>query len=137
DAAPQALTGPITGPTTGPTTGRSKPGSRAVAALGLAVLLTAIAAVNVHAMRHGGASGFVADGESSTTRALGGSPPVTVTTHPSRLIPNVAAPDGSGGYAFDAPARFDPCQPIRYVISGAQPFEGANTMLTQALSEVS
>jgi len=119
------------------TVARSKPPYRAVAVLALAVLLVAIAAVNLHAMRHGGTTGFVADGESSTTRALGGSPPAKVTAHPSRLIPTVPPPAGSGGYVFDAPARFDPCQPIRYVISGTEPFAGANAMLTQALGEVS
>src|SRR3954467_7572784 len=62
DAPPQEVVAP--------TVARSQPPYRAVAVLALAVLLVAIAAVNLHAMRHGGTTGFVADGESSTTQAL-------------------------------------------------------------------
>jgi hypothetical protein len=64
-----------------------------------------------------------------------GSPPTIRTAHPQRLLPTVAAPAGHGGYTFEASARFDPCRPIRYVISGGEPFTGANAMLTQALAE--
>jgi len=126
---------------TAPTLARPRPRNRGVFGLVLALLLTAIVAVAVHGhldgSHRGGATGLVADGEGGTTRALGGSPPVTVTSHPSRLMPAVLAPAGAGGYVFDAPARFDPCQPIRYVVSGAEPFAGANALLTQVLSEVS
>ena len=116
---------------------RTKPRRRGVAVFGLVVLLAAIAAVNINAMRHGGASSFAADGETATGQALGGSPPVTTTAHPQRLLPAVSPPAGSGGYVFQADARFDACRPIHYVISGAEPFSGANAMLTQALGEAS
>ena len=66
-----------------------------------------------------------------------GSPPLTKVTDPHRLLPPVTAPAGVGGYTFEAAARWDPCQPIRYVVSGGEPFAGANAMLTQALGEAS
>ena len=134
DAAPQPLAAP--------TMTRPQPQSRGVVGRVAAVVLTAtLVAVGLHAnldgTHHGRATRYVADGEGGATQAFGGSPPVTVTAHPSRLLPTVAAPAGSGGYVFDAPARFDPCRPIRYVISGNEPFAGANALLTQVLGEVS
>jgi len=105
--------------------------------LGVAVLLSAVAAVNIHAMGHGSTSTFSAGGTSNTTRAFGGSPPVTTLSHPHRLLPAVPAVAGSGGYVFEADARWDPCRPIRYVIAGAEPFDGANALLTQTLDEAS
>ncbi|MDT4917471.1 MAG: hypothetical protein QOH89_2171, partial [Pseudonocardiales bacterium] len=100
-------------------------------------LIVAIAGVNIHAMRHGGATTFTADESGTTSQAFGGSPPVTVTAHPRRLLAPVVPPVGSGGYTYETDARWNPCQPIHYVVSGAEPFTGANQLLTQTLNEAS
>jgi hypothetical protein len=105
--------------------------------LGVVALLVAILGVNIQAMHHGGATAFTADESGTTVHAFGGAPPITVTRHPQRLLAPVAAPAGSGGYAYQGSARWDPCQPIHYVVSGAEPFTGANQLLTQALNEAS
>jgi len=114
-----------------------KPGHRGLVGLTLSVLLAVVAAVVVHGARHSAQATVTADGSSATTQATGGAPPVTATAHPTRLLPAVTAPAGDGGYATDGDARWDPCQPVRYVVSGAEPFQGANALLTQALSEAS
>jgi hypothetical protein len=87
----------------------------------------------VQAAHHGVTSSMTGDlaGTSSTHT----SPPVSKVAHPQRLLPAVAPPTGAGGYTFEAAARWDPCQPIRYVVSGGEPFAGADAMLTQALAE--
>jgi hypothetical protein len=74
------------------------------------------------------------------TTAAGASPPVHKVAHPQRLLAAATPPAGTGGYALESrsrgqPVRWDPCQPIHYVISGTEPFTGANQMLTQALTE--
>ena len=69
--------------------------------------------------------------------------PVHHAVHRNRLLATVAAPAGSAPYAFaelgpdNSPVRWDPCTPIRYVISGNEPFPGAAVMLTSAINEVS
>ena len=105
--------------------------------LGVVALLVAILGVNLHAMRHGGATTLTADESGTTLHAFGGAPPIAVTAHPKRLLAPVAGPAGSGGYTYQGSARWNPCQPIHYVVSGAEPFTGANQLLTQALGEAS
>jgi hypothetical protein len=96
-------------------------------------MLVAFVAVRVQAAHHDVTASLTGDlsGLASST----GSPPVAKLAHPQRLLPPVATSAGAGGYTFEAAARWDPCQPIRYVISGGEPFAGANAMLTQALAE--
>src|SRR3954454_5902985 len=70
------------------------------------------------------------------------SPPAPLFAHPQRLLPSVTAPAGAGGYGWlvsdgGQPVRFDPCQPIHYVISGPARFGGATALLASAVSEVS
>ena len=114
---------------------KTRPGK--VVVLGLVALIVAIVGVNLHAMRHGGAITATADDSGTTLGAVGGAPPVTVTAHPHRLLASVTPPAGTGGYDYQGHARWSPCQPIRYAISGAEPFTGANQMLVQALGEAS
>jgi hypothetical protein len=63
-------------------------------------------------------------------------PPTHLTAKRQRLIPAVKGPSGAGGY-LAGNARWDPCQPIRYVISGIPPFPGAVQLLSSAIKEVS
>src|SRR5438067_5105811 len=106
---------------------------RLVALSAVAALLLVALAVRARTSVDGVTSSLTGDlgGMTSTTAA----PPVARLTHPQRVLPAVAPPAGSGGYTFEAAARWDPCRPIRYVISGGEPFSGANAMLTQALAE--
>ena len=109
----------------------------------LVLVAVALLVVLVAARGSGHATAMPATGEAAgLTSAAGVSPPVHRTAHPQRLLPVVAPPPGDGGYAFDAvghgrPALWDPCRPIHYVVSGTQPFAGANQLLAQALSEAS
>lgn len=116
---------------------QTNPRPNGVVVLGVLALLLAILGVNIHAMRHGGATALSADESGTTLQAFGGAPPVAVTAHPQRLLPAVPSPAGSGGYLYQDKARWNPCQPIHYVVSGTEPFTGANQLLTQALAEAS
>ena len=54
----------------------------------------------------------------------------------------MVAPTGQGPFAFEraaggVPPRFDPCRPVRYVVSGNEPFPGAGAVLTAAIAKVS
>lgn len=106
-----------------------------------AVLLVVAAGIRVEALRHGGTFSWGDLSNSTSTRAFGGTPPLKTTAHPQRLLP-AAQPQGSASYAFEnvtggKPIRWDPCQPIHYVVSGAEPFAGANALLVEALREAS
>ena len=118
-----------------PKTSLPRPGRLVV--LGLMALLVAIVAVNIHSARHDGAITVTADESGTTMGVSGESPPVTVTAHPQRVLAPATPPPGTGGYYYQGDARWNPCQPIRYVISGAEPFTGANQLLVQALGEAS
>ena len=108
--------------------------SRRLAAICAAgAILIALVAVRAHA-GHGGVTAELT-GDLGGTAAATGAPPTTKTAHPHRLLPPVAGPAGAGGYTFEAAARWDPCQPIRYVVSGSEPFAGANALLAQTLAE--
>ena len=107
---------------------------RLAAIVAVGAVLIAFVAVRVHAAREAVTSSLT--GDLSGTTSSTGSPPTTKVAHASRLLPAVAA-SGFGGYTFEAAARWDPCQPIRYVVSGGEPFAGADAMLTQALAEAS
>lgn len=65
------------------------------------------------------------------------SPSLHQVARPSRLLPPATAPTGSGGFTVFNDARWDPCQPIHYVVNGSAPFGAAGSMLTSALDEVS
>ena len=106
---------------------------RLTAICAVGAVLIAIFALRVHAARNDVASSLT--GDLGGTISSSGSPPVTKVADPQRLLPPVAGPIGTGGFTFEAAARWDPCRPIRYVISGGQPFAGADAMLTQALAE--
>jgi matrixin len=69
-------------------------------------------------------------------------PGLHVVDQPSRLLPPVHGPGGVGGFAVTQsisghPLRFDPCVPVDYVVSGTEPFPGANTSLRAAIAELS
>lgn len=86
----------------------------------------------------GPGSGLVPVGAAGPTTG----PPVHRVAHPRRLLPAVAGPPGRGGYRFIAvaggrPVRFDPCRPVRYVLSGRAPFPGGEALLSSAIAEVS
>lgn len=106
----------------------------------LALVLVAVLAVvtGVVALRldphHAGLTSSFSGDLVGVQSASSDAPPVTKTSNPQRLLPAVTGL-GSGGYSLEAAARWDPCRPIRYVVSGAEPFAGANAMLTQALAE--
>ena len=99
----------------------------------VAVVLAGTLVARLHAHQASVASSFSGD-LGGVRDGSTGAPPVTKTAHPLRLLPAVSRP-GSGGYSLEAAARWDPCRPIRYVVSGAEPFAGADAMLTQALAE--
>lgn len=101
--------------------------------LAVAAMIFAFIAVRMQTAQSGVTSSLT--GDLAGTMSNSASPPVSKLAHPHRLLPAVAGPAGAGGYTFEAAARWDPCQPIRYVISGGEPFAGANAMLTQALNE--
>ena len=63
-------------------------------------------------------------------------PPTHSVDNPHRLLPAATAPSGLGGYS-ERSARWDPCQPIRYVVSGYSPFGGGDQLLRSAIAEVS
>jgi hypothetical protein len=78
----------------------------------------------------------------STTTTTGF--PLHHSSHRTRLLPPVTPPAAKGPYAFrspggvaDDPVRWDPCAPIRYVISGNEPYPGAADALTSAINEIS
>lgn len=71
--------------------------------------------------------------------STGAAPSPHAVAHPHRLLPMSQAPAGAGGFALidTHGARWDPCRPIHYVLSGAEPWPGANRLLTEAVGEVS
>ena len=73
------------------------------------------------------------DGTAAASHAW---PPTHLVGRPHRLLAPVTTAPGTGGYVARN-ARWDPCQPIRYVISGLPPFPGAAHLLTSSIKEVS
>jgi hypothetical protein len=72
-----------------------------------------------------------------------GWPPAGVGDAGRRLLPVVAAPAGTGGFRFEntqddgrTPVGWDPCRPIRYVVSGEAP-AGAERILREAVAQIS
>jgi len=136
--APTTTLPPPTPPTPAPP---SAPKAKRWTVLGAVVALIVVAAViRVQAMHHGGAFSWGDASGSTTMRAFGGAPPAKETANPQRLLPAVTTTPSAGGYTFDAtdngrPVRWDPCRPIHYVVSGTEPFAGANQLLTQTLDE--
>jgi hypothetical protein len=108
---------------------------RGLVAIVVAAALVALALVARLQTHHVGPAAFVTGDLAGISSNATGGPPVTTVAQPRRVVPAVTPPAGDGGYLFEASARFDPCRPIRYVISGNEPFAGADTMLTQALAE--
>ena len=111
----------------------------------LLVAALSIAGVSV-AWQHGSlrnAAGQVLTGDIWHPQAtVTGGPPLHHVAHPLRLLPPVPSTPGGQPFAFElartgAPPRFDPCRPVRYVVSGNEPFPGASAMLTQAVNDVS
>jgi hypothetical protein len=88
------------------------------------------------------ASSQFGDDYVSSQAATGQGPAMTRVAHPRRLLPAVPPPTGSGGFVLtNARSRdlvlFDPCRPVHYVVSGAEPWPGANAMLKAAIADVS
>jgi hypothetical protein len=107
----------------------------------VAVLVAVGAIVRAEQMHRGGGLAWGDLSGRTTTQAFGGAPPATLTDHPQRVLPPVHTTTATG-YAFDTvidgnPVRWDACLPIHYVVSGAEPFTGANALLKQVLAEVS
>src|SRR3954447_19219232 len=70
-------------------------------------------------------------------------PPPGVDSSPSRLLPPVPPPSGSGGYAFESPAAhgrsvtYDPCRPIHYVVRPANALPGGEAIIRESIAAVS
>lgn len=70
-------------------------------------------------------------------------PPPGVEESPSRLLPPVAAPAGTGGYAFESPAAnggsvtYDPCRPIHYVVRPTNEPPGGAAVVQESIAAVS
>lgn len=100
------------------------------------------AAVQFGLLRHAAGQAFANDvWQAPSSTSIEGFP-VHYGLHRGRLLPAVAPPSAPGRYAFQlsstkTPPRWDPCAPIRYVVSGNEPFRGANDALTSAIAEVS
>ncbi|MBV9292118.1 MAG: matrixin family metalloprotease [Frankiales bacterium] len=54
-----------------------------------------------------------------------------------RLLPLPAATPADGGFTTISPARWDPCRPIHYVVSGEAPVPDGRTIITSAIAELS
>jgi hypothetical protein len=59
-----------------------------------------------------------------------------------RLLPQLAAPGGAGGYAFlstdqQTPTRWDPCRPIHYAIRDKNTPPGGDELIREVVKEVS
>jgi hypothetical protein len=132
EATPGRTWSPDEQPAAAPTRAASRRRAMTVPVLvGMVLAITLVA--RLHAHRAGDSWSFSGD-LAGVRGAPSSAPPVTRTAHPQRLLPAVTQ-QGAGGYTLDADARWDPCRPIRYVVSGAEPFAGADAMLTQALDE--
>jgi hypothetical protein len=113
----------------------------------LPLLLTLVGVlVALMALRgaHHAAAGPVTGEAAGLTTTSGAAPPVQTTAHPQRLLAAVTAPagGGAGDYVLESAShgqlvRWDPCRPIHYVVSGTEPFTGANQLLAQVLHEAS
>jgi hypothetical protein len=106
-----------------------------------AIVAVVVVVLAVRGARHQAETIVTGEAAGLATTA-GAAPPAHVTAHPQRLLPVMTAPAGTGGYAMETvtggtPVRWDPCRPIHYVISGGEPFSGANQMVKQAVAEAS
>lgn len=118
-----------------------RPGGRGVAVTLAVVLSLAGALFQFGFLRPATGQAFANDVWRPPSAAMAGFP-THRSTNRHRLLAAVRAPAAGGPYAFespvsDAPRRWDPCAPIRYVVSGNQPFAGASDALTSAIDEVS
>ena len=74
--------------------------------------------------------------------SVAASRPLPADAATGRLLPPVAGPSGSGGFAFMAssaagPARYDPCRPIHLVVNDAAAPPGADAIVAPAVERVS
>ena len=68
--------------------------------------------------------------------------PLPVDASRGRMLPPVAGPGGSGGFAFmtsspTGPARYDPCRPIHVVVNDADAPPGADAIVAGAIERLS
>jgi hypothetical protein len=124
------------GPAQSVRAGRSSRGSQLLVILALAI--AAAATLWQVGVLGRSARAVVLDdfGGGVTTMAGVDLPPVHGVGHPHRLLPLALAPAGSGGYKAQS-ARWNPCAPVHYVVSGVPPFPGADRLLRSAISTVS
>jgi len=116
-------------------------------ALTLTVAISLVgAAVQLGVLRHATGQGFANDVWRSPSYAPPPSSgtwfPMKHAAHRTRLLPAVNSTATGGTYAFEEAGstptqRWDPCTPIRYVVSGSEPYPGATKQLTSAIEEVS
>ena len=106
----------------------------------LAVSLVTVAAAGAlwqtGILRGSAAAAAHSDVWKGSSGASGALPPMHLVSRPHRLLASVQPPAGSGDYVAGG-ARWDPCQPIRYVVGGLPPFPGAAKLLKSAITEVS
>lgn len=76
-------------------------------------------------------------GDMATQGLTGTAPAPRALPHGHRLLPAPVAPAGAGGFTLmNGSARWDPCLQVHYVVGGAEPWPGANAMLSRAIAEV-
>lgn len=109
----------------------------------VAAALSASALVSIGPWNHP-AAGQSLTGDIWQSRPISSNvfPAIRTSAHRARVLPEVSAPASRAPYKFaipgpSGPIRWDPCAPIRYVISGNEPFVGALKLLNSAIGEVS
>jgi hypothetical protein len=118
---------------------RPNKGSRErIRVLAVALVTVAVAGVlwQMGIFRGSATAAVHSDVWTGSSDASGALPPMHLVSRPHRLLASVQPPAGTGGYVARG-ARWDPCQPIRYVVSGVPPFAGAAKLLKSAITEVS
>lgn len=109
----------------------------------LAVAITVAVAAGAFVVVHGRAgSAYAIGGSEFAFRPAASGPTEIPISHPTRVLPAVAAPAGGGGYtvlrtARGAPVAWDPCEPIHVVVRPDGAIPGGSLMLEEALAEVS
>lgn len=121
--------------------------SRGHQASSLRIWLLVVAAITagvIAAVAHGrGGNGIVIGTGDGVFGAVSSQPPLRYFPSPKRILPVPADdPAGTGGYSVlvahgGQPVRWDPCQPVHYVVRLTGEIAGGSIALQRAIDEVS